>query len=113
MPHCIVEYSAPLAAQIDIQALATKVHLGTFDSGLFELNAIKTRAYCAQHYLVGDHDDAQFVHIQIAIMPGRTVAQKQVLLDSVSKALSDYSTIDSLTIEVVDLAKEAYFKKLG
>ena len=43
MPHCIIEYSAPLAAQIDIDELVQSVHQGALASELFEPSAVKSR----------------------------------------------------------------------
>ena len=53
MPHCVIEYSAPLAEQIDIIKLVKATHQGAVDSGLFETSAIKTRAHRCDDFLIG------------------------------------------------------------
>lgn len=114
MPHCIVEYSAHLAQQISISALVKTVHQGAIDSGLFEPTAIKTRAYGAEHSCVGATEGASFIHITLKIMPGRTDEQKQLLLQAIDKRIANMcSQVSSVTIEVLDLAKEHYFKRIN
>ena len=35
MPHCIIDYSQDVTAEIEIDRLIEAVHLGAMDSGLF------------------------------------------------------------------------------
>ena len=34
MPHCIIDYSLDVAAEVDIERLIEAVHLGAMESGL-------------------------------------------------------------------------------
>ncbi|QDF75755.1 MULTISPECIES: 5-carboxymethyl-2-hydroxymuconate Delta-isomerase [Shewanella] len=114
MPHCIVEYSAPLAQQIAISALVKAVHQGAIESELFEPAAIKTRAYGAEYSCVGEIEDASFIHITLKIMPGRTDEQKQLLLQTIDRRIAPLcSQVSSITIEVLDIAKAHYFKRIN
>jgi len=45
MPHLVIEYAATLQQQLDIQTLVRNAHQGAINSGLFNPNAVKTRAY--------------------------------------------------------------------
>jgi len=113
MPHCIIEYSAPLVHEIDIKQFVQLVHHGAINSGLFERSAIKTRAIRCDDYQVGDNHLGSFIHITIKIMPGRTDEQKQHLLSAVYDSVSpETSCVCSLTLEVIDINAAAYAKHL-
>ena len=114
MPHCIVEYSGPLAQKISIAALVKAVHQGAINSGLFEPAAIKTRAYGAEHSCVGETQDASFIHITLKIMPGRTDEQKQLLLQTIDRCIANMCRqVSSITMEVLDIEKAHYFKRIN
>ncbi|WP_394147901.1 5-carboxymethyl-2-hydroxymuconate Delta-isomerase [Shewanella atlantica] len=113
MPHCIIEYSAPLADKIDIKHLIQRVHHGAIDAELFERSAIKTRAIRCEDYQVGDNHLGSFIHITIKIMPGRTDEQKNHLLTTVYDSIAaETSCVCSLTLEVIDINAKAYAKHL-
>ncbi|QYJ88046.1 5-carboxymethyl-2-hydroxymuconate Delta-isomerase [Shewanella mesophila] len=114
MPHCIIEYSAPLAAQIDINELLQSVHQGALASELFEPSAVKTRGYASQNSQVGLLADGSFIHIIFKIMPGRTDGQKKHLTEVVYQQISNLTLgISSLTMEVLELESAHYFKLLS
>jgi len=114
MPHCIIEYSAPLAQSVDIKQLVQLVHHGAINSGLFERSAIKTRAIRCDEYQVGDNHLGSFIHITIKIMPGRTDDQKSHLLSAVYDSIvADTAEVCSLTLEVIDINATAYAKHLS
>ncbi|GIU15519.1 5-carboxymethyl-2-hydroxymuconate Delta-isomerase [Shewanella sp. MBTL60-007] len=113
MPHCTIEYSAPLAELLSIEALVTACHRGLVESELFEPQAIKTRAHSCEFFKVGDLDEANFIHLNIAIMPGRTDEQKSLLLERVYDAIALITaSVSSVTIEIVDI-NQHYFKALN
>lgn len=112
MPHCIIEYSAPLAAQINIDALVRAVHQGAIASELFEASAVKSRSYACQNSQIGLLTDGSFIHICFKIMPGRTDEQKIDLTHAVYHQISDLvQGVSSLTMEVLELNKTHYFKR--
>ncbi|WDE10794.1 5-carboxymethyl-2-hydroxymuconate Delta-isomerase [Thalassomonas haliotis] len=111
MPHNIIEYSAELEAHIPeiIQA----VHQGSFESGLFDEQDIKTRALAYQHTRLGQ-DSRFFIHVQAKLLSGRTPEQKKHLSQAVLKQLAqlDLHAI-SLTVEVLDIDKSSYAKQVN
>ncbi|GAB1052102.1 MAG: 5-carboxymethyl-2-hydroxymuconate Delta-isomerase [Shewanella algae] len=108
MPHCIIEYSAPLAQQLSVAKLVQAVHQGAIDSGLFTPSAIKIRAHACEHFLVGEDSAQSFM----AIMPGRTDEQKQALTQSVFAALEPtVAKVDSVSLEVTELHQPSYLKR--
>ncbi|MCG9697062.1 5-carboxymethyl-2-hydroxymuconate Delta-isomerase [Shewanella sp. Isolate11] len=114
MPHCIIEYSAALTDKLDVSDLVQAVHQGAIACGLFEPSAVKTRSYPSQHNQVGLLTDGSFVHITFKIMPGRSEEQKQLLTQTVYQHLNELAeNVNSITMEVLDIAKSSYFKRLN
>ncbi|ABV86928.1 5-carboxymethyl-2-hydroxymuconate Delta-isomerase [Shewanella pealeana] len=114
MPHCTIEYSAPLAEVLSIEALVSAIHRGLSETELFEPQTIKTRALRCDFFQVGEEEGAQFIHLNIAIMPGRSDEQKAMLLERVYDAIALItSTVNSVTLEVVDIKQQHYFKALN
>ena len=108
MPHIVIEHSEDLP--ILPQALVEKVHLAVFDSGLFELSTIKTRAIAYQHYQLGEGKDG-FIHISASIMQGRTVEQKQLLSEQLLNCLRTYCRRSySLSVNISDMNPDIYCK---
>lgn len=94
------------------ETLLQAVYQGAVESGLFTPSAIKSRAIACDYYMVGDQV-ADFVHINLRILAGRTDAQKKQLTDAVLAKLSDLSISPlSITAEVQDMHVESYAKRL-
>ena len=54
MPHFRIEYSANLEGRTDIGALCRVIHAAALETGVFELGAIRVRAFRADHVAVAD-----------------------------------------------------------
>ncbi|WOT06482.1 5-carboxymethyl-2-hydroxymuconate Delta-isomerase [Shewanella youngdeokensis] len=109
MPHCVIEYAKPLKHVISIEALVEASHLALLNSGLFEPQSIKTRAQSVEHFRVGDDCENTFVHLHIAMMPGRNEEQKALLLARLYEAISLITNVvNSVTIEIVDIEQQNY-----
>ena len=108
MPHCIVEYSSDLTAEVEISGLVETIHHSSLNSGLFSEDSIKVRAISSPAYLVGGQKN-NFIHVTVKLFAGRTADQKQQLgqlvLDDLRKLVP---TVESISVEIVDLAKEYY-----
>ncbi|MGO2366660.1 MAG: 5-carboxymethyl-2-hydroxymuconate Delta-isomerase [Pseudoalteromonas sp.] len=108
MPHIIIEHSEDLP--VLPQVLVEKIHLTAFESGLFELATIKTRAIAYTHYQLGDGKEG-FIHISVHIMAGRSIEQKQLLSETLLNCLQTYCRdSDSLSVNVHDMEHEIYRK---
>lgn len=114
MPHCVIEYSMPLGKRIDIKQLINCLHHAVKDSGLFEHENIKTRAIAYEHYLIGDSRKNQdFVHIRIYILKGKTSQVKKSLSQQVWQNIkSEIAFVESLTVDIREMEKELYTKKI-
>jgi len=93
MPHLIIEYSANLETDIDIQRLVDVAHGAMIAAGPFEVGGIRTRAARRDAYAIADqHPDNGFVHMSLTIGPGRgdstTEAAGTSVFDTVAAFLS-------------------------
>jgi 5-carboxymethyl-2-hydroxymuconate isomerase len=108
VPHCIVEHSASLNAEI----LLPLVFKGALHSELFEADGsdIKVRAIAYNSYLTGT-TTTDFVHVVMKILSGRTAQQKIMLSQSVLTQLQKLELQPcSITIEVMDIDRASYSK---
>ena len=117
MPHCIIEYSQELEAQLHPSQLIEAAHNGAVASGLFDESHIKSRTLPYQHYKTGT-SELRFIHITAKILSGRSSEQKaslsQHLLEHFKLLLTDKAlTAITLTVEVRDMDKEAYSKAVN
>lgn len=115
MPHLVLEYSSNLA--IDVQPTLLKLNEALVATGHFEENAIKARALRLEDYLVGTQPQAQraFLHLRLAILTGRTLAEKKQVADALGAAIQQQQpwpagTQVQITVDVVDMQRESYFK---
>jgi 5-carboxymethyl-2-hydroxymuconate isomerase len=79
MPHFILEYSANLEDEADIDGLLAKVNAAIIAQGpVFPIGGIRSRAYRAERFRVADGaaNDA-FVHANFRIGAGRDAATRQ------------------------------------
>lgn len=115
MPHLVLEYTGNLA--LDVQPTLLKLNQALVASGHFEENAIKARAVRLDNYLVGTAAGAKraFIALRLAILTGRTLEEKKSVSDLLGAAIQkDQSWPKDLqvqiTVEVVDMQRETYFK---
>lgn len=78
MPHVIVEYSANLAAAVEIKSLLAALHAAALETGVFPAGGIRTRAERRDEYIVADgRPEAAFVHVMLRIGAGRDLPTKK------------------------------------
>ena len=74
MAHIVIEYSANLRGQFDLDGFLRAVHGAALATGVFPIGGIRTRAYEAQHCVIADaNPDNAFVHISLRVGHGRDV----------------------------------------
>ena len=106
MPHCIVEHSPNLDANILLDAVCQ----GAVDSALFEITDIKTRASAFEHFQTNATQN-EFVHVVVKILSGRSLDQQAQLSQSVLSRLKALNLVaTSLTVEVVEMQRDTYAK---
>lgn len=98
MPHLIVEYSANVEAQIDLEKLLDKLHASAVESGMFPLGGIRVRAYRAEHYRVADCDpDNGYVHVTAIVGHGRPLDLRERVSRQIFATLTEH--LESLFAE--------------
>lgn len=112
MPHVIIEHSAEVAAQIDIDELVAAVHEATLGTDLFPEYDIKTRAIAYSHHRTGQTRDA-FVHVAVHLLDGRSDAQKTMLSEAVLGRIEPLLPgVASVGVETVDIHRASYRKRV-
>ena len=114
MPHCIVEFSNTLRAHLEPNELMDKVTQGAAESGLFELKDIKTHAMGFDYFQsAGQSENANFIHVEIKLLAGRELSQRQHLSASVLDSLLKLNLNHiSISVEINDLDTPCYAKKV-
>lgn len=115
MPHLTLEYTDNLAG-FDPAAALVAINAASHASGLFGEADIKSRAVALAHYRIGVKPlPRAFVHVTIALLAGRTSAERQDLAEAVLAALN--ATVDApvgselqLSVETVELDRPSYAK---
>ncbi|MEV3853422.1 5-carboxymethyl-2-hydroxymuconate Delta-isomerase [Streptomyces sp. NPDC050095] len=116
MPNITVDYSADLDDRLDRAGLAGAVHQACVDTVAARTAACKTRFRPAAETVVGDGaEGAHVVHIEIALLAGRTAEAKTALTESVLALLPAHLKQPDgvhLSVEVRDL-EPAYKSAVG
>lgn len=112
MPHCVIEYSKTLNRLVESRKLVEVVHKGVLESGLFEPGHIRVRASQYEDHVIG-YAVNDFIHVTLKILSGRIQQQKKDLTERVLGELDSIGlTSISLTVEVVDIERETYSRKI-
>jgi len=119
MPHCIIEYSEELTQELDIQEVMSAVFSGAVKSSLFSSNDIKVRATPFTYFYAGSESEdkkyqQRFIHVCCKILSGRNLAQRQKLSELVLSQLKSFAIKSvSISVEIVDMERESYNKRVS
>lgn len=87
MPHFRIEYSANLEGRTDLPAFCRAMHAAILATGLFELGAVRVRAFRAEHVVVADDlPENAFLDAVFRVGEGRTPEQLKVAGDALFAA---------------------------
>ena len=113
MPHCVIEYTRNVEAELDIAELLGIAFEGVVSCGHFNREAIKARAIPFDVYKSGlSRDD--YIHVKLRILSGRTPEQKKQISDHMIKHLSTHVGLTkSLTVEIIDMDIDSYGKRIA
>src|SRR5690606_6658347 len=90
MPHLAIEYSANLEEKADLGALCRAVHAAILESGLFEVGAVRVRAFAARHFAIADQMPGNgFVDMSFRIGKGRSADDCKRVGEAVFAAASE------------------------
>ena len=118
MPHFSIEYSANLDGRVDIGTLCRTISKTILETGLFEIGAVRVRAFRAEAYAVAD-DLAEngFIDMSFRIGAGRSAAEKkrtgEAIFAAVSAELADHFATPhfALSLEIREIDPELSWKK--
>jgi len=118
MPHLIVEFSANLEKQIDIQEIVDGLHrTATAIDGL-PVGGLRTRAQKREYFQIADrHPDNAFVHLILKLGHGRPIEKRrefgEALFASLCVLLEQVSATSPLAIsfEIQEIHPELTWKK--
>lgn len=118
MPHFILEYSANVRDELNLDDLFRALNAAALGSGVFPAAGIRFRAVCCEDYLVADADPRNaFVHLTARIGAGRSLAARQAVGESMFKTLTEqlatlYETRPlAVSLEMAELTPGLNFKK--
>lgn len=87
MAHIVIEYSANLRGQFDLDGFLRAVHGAALATGVFPVGGIRTRAYEAQHYVIADaNPDNAFIHLSLRVGHGRDVDTRKRACEAIFAA---------------------------
>jgi len=103
VPHLIVEYSANLEKNLDLDGLLDRLYEAAIETGMFPLGGIRIRAYRAERYRIADCEpDNAFVHVTALVGSGRPLDRREQvskrLFDVLCAALEPVSATSPLAI---------------
>jgi len=88
MPHVIVEYSANLENELEVQGLLDALHDTALRTGVFPIGGLRTRAARRESYRIADgHVQNAFVHVVLRIGHGRDLDTRKQAAQAVFDAL--------------------------
>lgn len=91
MPHLIIEYSANLDDDLDIEALAVAMHDTAVGQDALPIGGIRTRVARRDVYRIADgHPDNGFINVTLRIAEGRTADVQQETGEALFKTLRDF-----------------------
>jgi len=91
MPHQIIEYSANLDDDLDIESLAAAMHETAVRQEALPVGGIRTRVARRDVYLIADgHPDNAFINVTLRIAEGRTPEVQKETGEALFKTLRDF-----------------------
>lgn len=119
MPHITVDYDKPLHDSFDRRRFALELHsLAAKTVDGITVESCKTRFRCVDEAVIADGAPGQaLIHIDFAILPGRTTETKTALSRAVLDLVRAHTsavpdTVVHASVDVVDLGA-AYTKHVG
>jgi 5-carboxymethyl-2-hydroxymuconate isomerase len=117
MPHLRLEYSDNLKEELDMQVLFASLHEILVKTAPAELKDCKSCAIKCKELLLGNGDPQNaFIHVDILLAEGRSLATRQTIGQQILKHLEEYFAFSlqtlclQITVQVREFPKDLYFK---
>ena len=115
MPHCILETSDNIIDLINRKEILSEINNCLAETGLFNINDIKSRFIVHDDYVIGDGDKKRaFVTLNVAILSGRSQGTKNMISNKCLELLklrfvqSLKKLKFSLSVQIAEMDKEIY-----
>lgn len=120
MPQLVLDYSANVAQEVDLQRLFLEMHRVLADAAGIDVAVCKSRAMRRETFAVGKEGAGQaFVHLEVGLLSGRTAEQKRDIAAACLDVLARYYAESleqielQITVEVRDMDRAGYAKRAG
>lgn len=112
MPHIIVEHSAAIADNTDMEKLCRSLFEATNATGVFpKPEDIKVRTAPTNHWYQ-DVENSSFVHVTVRLLSGRTTEQMQAVTNSILVALvAQLPDVPNITVDIKEINRDTYAKR--
>jgi 5-carboxymethyl-2-hydroxymuconate isomerase len=118
MPHMAIEYSANLDGRVDMTRFCEVVQQAILDTGLFEVGAVRVRAFRAEAYAVADRlAENGFIDMNFRIGKGRSLEDRKKAGEAIFAAASAHlgklfeTPHFALSLEIREIDPELSWKK--
>lgn len=113
MPHIIIEFSKNLNKNLDMQKILQICLTTTKDNGLLDMASVEARASQVDYGLTTEGEPT-FLHVKIALFPGRDAAKLAALSKAIYEALAAFVTEDmkqtaSISTQIVEIDPQFCF----
>lgn len=108
MPHFIIECSANVIWQTDVDAMLREIHDTAEATGLFKPGDIKVRLTPFEYYSAGNRR-TDFIHVFAHILEGRTTEQKADLSQRiVTKLKVLFPNVQVIAMNIYEFERASY-----
>ena len=91
MPHQIIEYSANLDVDMNIDELVAVLHATASEIDALPVGGLRTRAVRRDHFRIADgHPDNTFINVTLRIAEGRPLEVRQDAGERLFRTLCDF-----------------------
>jgi len=118
VPHFSIEYSANLDQTVDMTEICGLVSRTILETGLFEMGAVRVRAFRAEAYAIADGlAQNGFIDMSFRIGRGRSAEEKKRMGEAIFAAVSQHlealfaTPHFALSLEIREIDAELSWKK--
>jgi 5-carboxymethyl-2-hydroxymuconate isomerase len=113
MPHLVIEYSAPLLPEKDMERFRALLHEALAREKAIDPASIKSRSLAFADFDTGGQGKARpFVHIELRLLTGRDRETLAAIAGRLGRAASEMlpETVEC-TFELREMARDFYYKR--
>ncbi|KAA3507707.1 5-carboxymethyl-2-hydroxymuconate isomerase [Agrobacterium vitis] len=118
MPHFNIEYSSNLDGRVDFDALCGRILDELLATGLFEIGAVRVRAFRAEAYAIADRlPENAFIDMSFRVGVGRSAEDKKRVGERIFAVVTEelatlFETPHfALTLEIREIDPDLSWKK--